>query len=200
MIVGVDFDNTLVCYDGLFREAAAARGWLPSHAPHDKNGVRDWLIREGREDRFTLLQGEVYGPGLVRARAYPGARDCLVRLKAAGARVVVVSHKTRYPVAGPSYDLRRAAREWLVAQEILSTGLLMAEDVFFEDTMSEKAERIKSLGCTHFIDDMERFLVMPGFPDAVTRLWFTPAGDKGRKDLRGYPSWSALATYFAESV
>ena len=64
MILGVDFDNTLVCYDGLFHAAAVAGGLMPLDAPCDKRGVRQWFIERDREKDFTLLQGEVYGPGL----------------------------------------------------------------------------------------------------------------------------------------
>lgn len=177
MILGVDLDNTLICYDGLFHDAAVLRGMLPPDSPRDKRGVRDSLLARGREDDFTVLQGYVYGPGLKDAGAYPGALECLRRLRALGVPVCVISHKTAAPVLGPPYDLRRAAREWLDGHGFFSLGAIDRGDVFFADTVERKAERVAERGCTHFIDDMERFLVHPAFPPSVEKLWFRPKGE-----------------------
>ena len=35
---------------------------------------------------------------------------------------------------------------------------ILEENVFFEVTKEEKIDRIESLGCTHFIDDLQKFL------------------------------------------
>lgn len=189
MIVGVDFDNTLVCYDDLFRAAAVARGLMPADGPADKTGVREWFVQRGREDDFTLLQGEVYGPALGTAPPYSGALACLTRLKAAGETVYIVSHKTPTPALGPPYNLRLAAWEWLDANGFLTPGPIAGSDVFFEDTMEAKAARIASLNCTHFIDDMERFLLRPDFPAKTRRLRFNPAGNPTAAGLEGISSW-----------
>ena len=195
MILGIDFDNTLVCYDGLFHAAAVAEGLLSPDGPRDKNGVREALIRQGREDDFTRLQGRVYGRELRNARPYPGALDCLRRLKANGATLYVISHKTRFPVLGPRYDLRRAARDWLVKNGFQDPALLAREDIFFEDTLKDKALRIRALGCTHFIDDLESFFRHPAFPAGVTKLWFRPAaGTAENPGARpSFVSWREMA-------
>ncbi len=101
MRLGVDFDNTLVCYDGLFHAAAVARDWMPEDGPRDKNGVRQWFVDRGREDDFTILQGEVYGPGLRHALPYPDALSCLEGLKTRGVELYLISHKTVAPVLSP---------------------------------------------------------------------------------------------------
>ena len=195
MILGVDFDNTLVCYDGLFHAAAVARGLMPEDGPQDKNGVRDWLIEHGRGDDFTLLQGETYGPGLGAARPYPDALECLAEMQAAGAMIYVVSHKTATPVLGPAYDLRAAARAWLAANGFLTPGPVAEDAVFFEDTMAAKAARVAALGCTHFVDDMERFLMRPDFPAETARLWFRPVPSAPAPELAAFASWCDLAAY-----
>lgn len=204
MILGIDFDNTLVCYDGMFHKAAVERNLMPADGPRDKDGVRGWLIERGREEDFTLLQGEVYGPDLRNAPAYPGARECLAALKAKGATLRLISHKTPTPVLGRQHDLRAAAREWLEANGFLSPEVFSSADVFFENTMEAKAARIANSGCTHFIDDMERFLLRPDFPSGTKRLWFRPTGEERSREaapeLTAVSSWRAIAEALGAAV
>src|SRR6266404_4116929 len=61
MRIGIDFDNTIACYDGVFHAAALERGLIPADIGRDKNSVRDHLNGAGRNDDFTELQGYVYG-------------------------------------------------------------------------------------------------------------------------------------------
>ena len=50
MLVGVDFDNTIVCYDGLFHKLALERGLIPEDFPASKGEVRDFLRNTDREN------------------------------------------------------------------------------------------------------------------------------------------------------
>ena len=61
MRIGIDFDNTIACYDGVFHAAALERGLIPPHLGRDKNSVRDHLNGVGRNDDFTELQGYEIG-------------------------------------------------------------------------------------------------------------------------------------------
>ena len=70
MRIGIDFDNTIACYDGVFHAAALERGLIPAQLGRDKNSVRDYLNGAGRADDFTELQGYVYGARMDLA-AYP---------------------------------------------------------------------------------------------------------------------------------
>ncbi|MDR1519396.1 MAG: hypothetical protein LBU23_04525, partial [Planctomycetota bacterium] len=160
-------------------------------------GIRDWFIKLDREDDFTRLQGEVYGPGLANAPPYPGALACLARLEAAGARSYLVSHKTRTPVLGPSHDLRRAARDWLADNGFPASGLFPPDRVFFEDSLAGKAGRIARLGCDHFIDDMERFLLSPDFPAGVEKILFRPEGAAAGPGLAVFASWAEIESHLA---
>jgi hypothetical protein len=198
----VDFDNTIVCYDGLFYAAAVRRDLLPAAARLTRAEVRNRLLREGREDDFTRLQGWIYGPGLAEARPYPGLGDCLAKLRVAGAEIFVISHKTRHAISGPPHDLRRAAWRWLAENRLTAPGPIAEEGVFFEDTPAAKAARIAALGCTHFIDDMERFFQLPGFPAGVKKLLFRPGDDEdapgGTMGVEGmvcFSSWVEIGKY-----
>ena len=59
MHLGVDFDNTIVCYDALFHKVARERNLIPSDVPVNKSDVRNHLRRVGNEDAWTAMQGYV---------------------------------------------------------------------------------------------------------------------------------------------
>ena len=45
MRIGIDFDNTIVDYEGAFHAAAMERGLITADLPKTKNSVRDFLNR-----------------------------------------------------------------------------------------------------------------------------------------------------------
>ena len=174
MIIGVDFDNTLVCYDQLFHKVALEQGLIPADLPQNKSEVRNYLRKIGREDDWTEMQGVVYGARLNEAKAFPGARQFLRLASAIGTEVRIVSHKTRQPYRGEPYDLHAAARGWLKRYCVISSMGLKEEDAFFELTKADKLARIGACGCTHFIDDLPEFLAEPDFPSTTRKVLFDP--------------------------
>jgi hypothetical protein len=185
MRIGIDFDNTLIDYDGVFAAAARERGLIGPEAAGTKRAVRDAirLLPDG-ELTWQRLQGYVYGAGIGGAVPFAGTDDFLRRCAEQGVAVFVVSHKTRYGHFDPArIDLREAARQWLIAQGMITEGLLAPEEagiaadhVFFEDDRARKLARIAALGCTHFIDDLEEVFADPGFPPGVRRVLFAATG------------------------
>ena len=173
MRIGIDFDNTLVCYDRLFHRAALDAGLIPADVPQSKNAVRDYLRQAGREPAWTELQGIVYGARMSEAEAYPGSIAFLEAARNNGWDVFIVSHKTRTPIIGPAYDLHAAAREWLAAN--VGEMLVPEHRTCFEVTKEEKLARIGAVGCMIFVDDLPEILTAPGFPSNVGRWLFDPA-------------------------
>lgn len=205
MIVGIDFDNTIVSYEGIFHAAAVERGLLPADAPRHKQGVRDALRAMDREADWTELQGHVYGPGLAAAPPYPQVAECIAFLLANGVQVHIVSHKTRYPYLGDRHDLHAAARSWLAAQGFVDTGMLDESQVFLEQSKAEKLQRIAALGCGYFIDDLEEFLTDPDFPATATPILFRPQHSEAASPVGNAPadrtlltmeSWAAVTDFF----
>ena len=191
MVIGLDFDNTLVRYDDVFRDEAVARGLIPADVPAVKERVRDRLRAEGREDDWTELQGWAYGPGMAKARPFPGALEFLAGCRARGVPVRIVSHRTRAPFRGPAHDLHSAARAWLERSGFLGPETeLRAGNVYFEETKAAKLARIAEQGCTHFVDDLPEFLAEPGFPAGVERLLFDPAGGHADGPFPRAGSWA----------
>jgi hypothetical protein len=177
MRLGLDFDNTLISYDTLFRQVALDKGLVPQETAPQKNAVRDYLRQQDREDEWTKLQGEVYGGRILEAAPYPGMRDTLARIATHGVPMVIVSHKTRYPYLGERWDLHAAARSWLEKHGFHAEDGLnwQQEQVFFELSKEEKIARIVAQQCTHYVDDLPEILDM--LPDTVNKILFSPDGN-----------------------
>ena len=86
MKIGVDFDNTLANYDGLFAKLATEAGLvpdLPVWPPVEKTVLRDRLrAAEGGELEWQRLQALAYGPRLVDATLMPHAERFLRQCRA----------------------------------------------------------------------------------------------------------------------
>src|SRR5713226_4960078 len=194
MRIGVDFDNTLIDYDRVFLAAARERGLIDAGFQGSKRTVRDTIRRfvDG-ELTWQRLQGYVYSRGIEEAAPFDGVPDFLRCCLARKVTVSVVSHKTRYGHQDPAQiDLREVALAWMTAQGFFRpAGAVHLRDVFFEDTRAAKLARIATLGCTHFIDDLEEVFTDPGFPAGVNRILFAPDGKSSGN--AGYSSWAEIA-------
>ena len=113
MHIGIDFDNTIVCYDALFHRVCLEKGLITPNIPANKSDVRNYLRRIGKEDAWTEMQGYVYGARMSEASPYPGVIEFVTASLRAGTPVSIISHKTRHPFIGPQYDLHQSARDWL---------------------------------------------------------------------------------------
>jgi len=171
MRIGIDFDNTIVCYDAVFHRLALERQLISANVPMTKQAVRDELRSNGKEQDWIELQGEVYGARMDEAIPFEGVLEFLRKCDRDGQKYFIVSHKTERPVAGQPYDLHKEAKNWLANHGLPS---LNQDGVYFETIRPLKHDRIKRLGCTHFIDDLPEFLTADQFPQGVERLLFDP--------------------------
>jgi hypothetical protein len=195
MILGVDFDNTIVAYDSLFHRVALERGLIPADLPVNKTAVRDHLRATGREDIWTEMQGDVYGARLNEAEPYPGVLAFFRTARERGIPLRIISHKTRHPYRGEKHDLHAAARAWLTQHGFFATdGIGLREDeAFFELSKAEKLARIAACGCTHFIDDLPELLAEPTFPKTAARFLFDSQNlYADTSDIRRVTTWIDL--------
>lgn len=167
MRIGIDFDNTVICYDAVFNRVGVEKGLIPPGLPKGKGFVRDYLREAGREDDWTRLQGEVYGTRLADASLYKGVRGFLNFCGAHQIPCVIVSHKTVYPYLGEKHNLHEAARNFIQTQQL-------DIESYFEQSKDEKVQRIISLACDVFIDDLPEFLELPGLPGNLRKILFDP--------------------------
>ena len=201
MIIGVDFDNTIVCYDALFHSVAAERGLVPASVAANKIAVRDHLRASGREPEWTALQGYVYGPRMAEADPFPGVRNFFRVCREHGVTIHIISHKTRHPFVGEPYDLHAAAHDWLARQGFLSPegAGLRPDQIFFELTKAAKLARIAACACTHFIDDLPEILNDAAFPPDTAQLLFAPSARATRPaGSNVYADWTELQSHLLD--
>lgn len=203
LLIGIDFDNTIICYDRLFHKVAFESGLIPFDLPAGKNFIRNHLQSEGKEDLWTEMQGLVYGDKIIEAESYPGVDDFLGYCKLRNIPTCIVSHKTRYPYRGPKYDLHEAGYRWLQGKGFLDEEKsgISSRQVYFELTKEEKIQRIVSLKCTHFIDDLPEILLAAGIPDNIKKILFDPAGDfHNLSGIERKISWLDILEFFKKKL
>lgn len=201
VIIGVDFDNTIVRYDALFHGLAMERHLIPPSLPISKKSVRDHLrTLSGGEIEWQKLQARAYGPAMNQASLFPGVLDFFRRCRQDDTDVYIVSHKTRtarYDPAGT--DLRQAALRFLEQHGFFDPLQVPRQNVFFESTRENKNARIADLACDVFIDDLCEVFLEPSFPDGTTKILFTPNGETehaGSDVALG--SWDQIQAYLFE--
>ena len=204
--IGVDLDNTLINYDHVFAEVGVEIGLLPADYDHGaKEEIKAYLFSSpGGEEDWMRLQGQVYGRNIGRAKLFEGAEDFLKTACLNGARVSIVSHKTRYGHFDPDrIDLWDAALDWLDSRDFFgANGLdLDPNDVHFRETLDGKIEQISEIGCKFFVDDLPRVLNHERFPSNVGKFWFasTQAARAGC-GLVPYRSWAEVKSELEKNL
>ncbi|HNR35729.1 MAG TPA: hypothetical protein PKO36_11160 [Candidatus Hydrogenedentes bacterium] len=198
-VIGVDLDNTIAGYDGILFRRAVECGWIPPNAAKGKRAIRDQIRRlPDGEMKWQALQAHIYGPGMKGARLMAGVKAFLDACREHGALVFIVSHKTQYAAAAPEGpDLRETARAWLERRGWLG---LSRNHIFFEATRAGKLARIRALGCTHFVDDLEETFLEPDFPANVEKILYAPDGAYSQRgNWLSFDSWKSIRDYFTRS-
>jgi hypothetical protein len=198
MRIGLDFDNTIIRYDGVFLQAAKDRGLLDPDFAGTKQQIRDVVrVLPDGEAKWQALQGYVYGKSIGGAKLSPGLPEFLQRAQGFGDRVLIISHKTQYGHFDPDKtDLRAAALRWIETQGLFSgRGWGLArEHVQFTSTRKEKLKRIAELDCDVFVDDLQEVLTDPDFPPSVRRILLSEiAANRDDLPYRVCRDWSSIS-------
>jgi len=196
-IVGLDFDNTIVDYESVFRAAAAeCLGVDPVTAGAGKTAIRAYLrAQRGGEAEWQRLQAIVYAERAYAAQPALGAIEAIRQLLAVGCDVRIISHKTLHAAADAAkHDLHRIGYEWLQRTGLAGPGALLPPGaVYFEPTREAKIARIVEFGCTHFVDDLIEVLTHVDFPRNTSRLLYSPIGADVPAGLRLCRTWAEVA-------
>lgn len=195
--IGVDFDNTIACYDEVFPKLATILGFLDGTLTQSKAGVKEAILSLANGDiAWQTLQGRAYGKYMHWASIFPGFIEFLCLSKLRGHEVFIVSHKSEYGhFDDEKIPLRDAAMQWMRSAGLVGGGglSLPEENIFFESDRDSKIARIQNLSCTHFIDDLGEVLAEPSFPRKTQKILFSPGGD-GRAEpvLLAARSWREI--------
>ncbi len=197
-VIGVDFDNTIACYDNAFSVVAHELSLMDLPISLSKSQVKEVVFaRPGGDVDWQMLQGQVYGKYIHLATVFPGFVEFVCRSKLNGHSVFIVSHKSEYGhFDNTRVNLRDAALSWMTHNRIIGSDgtALIKSEIFFESTLREKLDRIRSLECTHFIDDLAEVLEDPTFSNRTERFLFAPAGSvNSQAGLSVETSWRILA-------
>lgn len=176
--IGVDFDNTIACYDQVFFSLARTLHVLDESVEPSKARVKERVLSRPDGDLiWQKMQGQAYGRYMYLASVFPGFIEFLYLSRIKGHSVFVVSHKSEYGHFDEDrVPLRDSAMNWMRVHGLVgTTALSLNEDeVFFEQTRELKVNRIRELGCTHFIDDLQDVFVEPSFPAGTGKVLFDP--------------------------
>jgi len=197
MKIGIDFDNTIIDYDGVFTDLVNELGWLDLKIKHNKQQIRDLLRKTADgESRWVKLQSLAYGKHIHQAEIFDGVFEFLKSCLEYQIPVFVISHKTQFvEQLEEKIDAREEAMAWLRNNGFFDqnrTGLNEGK-VFFLPSRAKKIECIRELQLTHFIDDLKEVLEDPSFPKNVSKVLFsrndTPSVTNGMIVLN---SWQAI--------
>ena len=195
MKIGVDLDNTIICYDNVFAHVARTLGYDCDGAL-TKNSIKTWFNNKGMDYKFTEIQGLVYGKYIKHADLFGGVKDCLEAWCKQQHEMYIVSHKTKYPIIGEKIDLRKAAIRYLIDTGIVKQGSIPVENVFFEGTVRSKLIRISKLNLDVFIDDLPAILNANEFPPLTSKILFDPK--RKTKEVSNFfmaTDWLKIATF-----
>ncbi len=177
-VVGIDFDNTIACYDEILHTLASKAGWIESHFPKSKKQIRDHVrsLPDG-EIKWQKLQAAIYGPEMHQAKLMEGAMNFFEECRNQNTDVYIISHKTEYAGCDETKtNLQKAALDWMEVKGLFDsqrTGI-SRKHVFFESTREMKIDRVVKQKCTHFIDDLEETFSETLFPKSVKAILFDP--------------------------
>lgn len=188
MIIGIDFDNTIVCYDNVYKHIINERLIVPPHIQANKDNVKKYLIDQGSENMWTRLQGEIYGPLMEYAEPYDGVLDFFKLCETLKIETKIISHRTRYPILGNMNNLHEAAKRWLLNKKIP----IKFDKVFFLSTKDEKIRKINSECCDIFIDDLPEIISNKMLKPNIKKILFS---NEHMEKYKSLGSWKEITQY-----
>jgi len=174
--IGIDFDHTIVDYNGIFAEKAEYLGFIDNKRELSKNEVKYLLKNSIDGDRkWGILQSEVYSEGICKALPMDGFFNFVKICRVKQIPLTIISHKNKSnPFDLKNRNLQKPALDWMSKHGFFNDLILdfHLDQVFFADTVEEKVKKIKSVNCSHFIDDLMTVLSHPYFPERTCKILY----------------------------
>lgn len=174
-------------------------GVIPPALIKNKKIIRDYIrnIKDG-ELIWRHLQAEVYGPRINEAVISNGLVKFLIYCSDNNIDTCIVSHKTTYSnLEGSKVNLRDSALKWLTINGFFLNRKwgIDSSKIFFEDTIEKKISKIKNIGVTHFIDDLEEIFLNPLFPEEVIKILYSK--EKCNENIKVFSDWYDIKKYIS---
>lgn len=194
MIVGFDFDNTIVNYDNVFFKIALKKKFISKNVLKNKSAIKEYFLKRGKIKNWKILQSEVYSKQVFQAKPYKGFLKILKILLYKKIDVKIISHKTLYPYYGEKINLHSLSKKWI--KKNIKTKLRKKIKVYFEKTETKKILRIKKTKCDFFVDDLESILRQ--LPSKTKKILFSPKNKLKKSNTKFIviSSWHDLLKIF----
>ena len=184
-IIGIDFDNTIISYVNVFKKLLR-KNKIQFGKKLNKEIFKKKIIKKYNEKFYTKIQSEIYGENIFYARKFANLNQSLNNLKKKN-HIILISHKTKYPILGKKVDLRKKALLWLNKNNLYGPKKIFnKKNVFFEETIEKKIKRIRRLKCDYFIDDLS--IILDRLPNSIYKIKF---GSKSKK-YKFFLSWEKI--------
>lgn len=79
MRIGIDFDNTIICYDEVFCHLAKSWGLINPDFKGTKQQLRDEIRTTHDDITWQRLQGKAYGEFIGHAKLFDGFKAFLIQ-------------------------------------------------------------------------------------------------------------------------
>lgn len=185
--IGIDLDNTLVCYDALFHRLACEQELIPPTLTPQKLLVREYIRQHSGDIAWQRLQALAYDERMGEACLFPEATNVIRRWKEQGHQLAIVSHKTRSSAYAPKGNLHTAAICFLKAAGVLE--YIHPEHIHFLPDRAEKIATIRRIGCCVFVDDLLEVFIDKDFPAAVHKVLLATQGMPAPVDVFWCRDW-----------
>ncbi len=168
MIIGIDFDNTIIDYSNVIKKVIKDKKINIKKKNPRKDDLKNYLILNYGEREWTKLQGEIYGKYIKFAKLSNGFLSFLKKLNKQNFQIYIISHKTQFPILGKKINLQNAAKVWCKAN--LKTKKIKYK-IFFANNIDQKIKIIEKEKCNFFIDDLPN--ILKKINNKVIKIWFS---------------------------
>ncbi len=190
--IGIDFDNTIVNYDGLFSKVAKKLKLNLDSYPVKKESIKKEIFKKKNGLKiWQRLQGKVYGEFIANAKIFNGLKKFIIHSNLKNYKIFIISHKTHFG----HYDekkisLRKSALDFLNSKKIVNSNItgIKKKNIFFFSTRRKKIIHIKKLKLNFFIDDLSEVLCDKNFPTKTNKILFSNTKDD-KKNIIKINNW-----------
>ena len=187
--LGIDLDNTIICYDELIYDLAKNKFPKINFLRNSKSKkmIKNEIIKIYGNEQWTKLQGIIYGKKILEARVFNGFRKGIQKLKDEF-EIFIISHKTNKAAIGKNINLHAAAKKFLKKNNIsfCKNELIDKNKILFAGTQNAKIRLIKNKKIDIFIDDLD--VVLQSLPEMVTKIHFS----KKKKTFKNFYNWQKM--------
>lgn len=187
--LGIDLDNTIICYDDLIHNLAKKKFTRINLSKNIKSKkiIKNKIIKVYDNNQWTKLQGIIYGEKILEAKVFDNFKEGIQKLKNEF-EIFIISHKTNKPVIGKNINLRSSAKNFLKKNGIsfCKDELINKDKILFASTQKEKIKIIKNKKIDIFIDDLD--IVLQGLPNQIKKIHFS----KKKYKFENIYSWKKI--------